>query len=380
MLDSDLKRSYYQYLKHIKVDLVQLNFVHRWSLSFIFIVIFLSSLVFSFIYYRKKAGKRINSMICSSDREPYDSIKNGLLKNDVVELAKINRFAPPVLPMMFYVEVFKNFRFYMKRMDFLGAMSIKLVQYFSLYHKKNMRVLIVLQEYSFYMSYLTALVEARDGKLFNIMHGIPGEEASFFRFSKCFVWGTYYKNFFIRNFAEKRQFVVSGSIYHTALKSRIEHNIQKKYDIVYLMQGNRFATSDEVSDVLKILSQLSRQYKVAVKQHPLHYVKLDYNIEEIEIKNVFDVYQNCKIVLSHFSTSLLDAKLLGINAVSYSKINRESMLGFMEEDEIMHNEGELLNCLKNRLEKGYEAKPLSADYIDTSVDTVSLIKNEIEKR
>ncbi len=380
MLDSDLKRSYYQYLKHIKVDLVQLNFMHRWSLSFIFIIVFLSSLVFSFIYYRKKSGKRINSMICSGDREPYNSIKNSLLQKDVVKLAKINRFVPPVLPMMFYVEIFKNFGFYMKRMDFLGAMSIKLMQYFSLYHQKNMHTLIVLQEYSFYMSYLTALIEANGGKLLNIMHGIPGTEASFFRFTKCFVWGKYYKNFYIQNFAEKTQFVVSGSIYHTALKSRMKHNIQKEYDIVYLMQGNRFATLDEVSDVLKVLGQLSGRYKVAVKQHPLHYVKLDYNIDEIDTKDVFDVYQNCKLVLSHFSTSLLDAKFLGISAVSYSKIRRENMLDFMEEDEIMHNIDELFVCLKNRLDKVYEVKPLSVDYIDTSVDTVSLIENEIEKQ
>ena len=318
-------------------------------------------------------------MICNSDREPYNSIKNGLLQKDVVELAKVNRFVPPVLPMMFYIEIFKNFGFYMKRMDFLGAMSIKLMQYFSLYHQNNMHTLIVLQEYSFYMSYLTALIEAKGGKLLNIMHGIPGTEASFFRFTKCFVWGEYYKNFYIQNFAEKTQFIVAGSIYHTSLQSRMDYKVQREYDIVYFMQGNRFATPEEVSGVLRVLSKLTGRYKVAVKQHPLHYMKLDYNIGDIETKDVFDIFQKCKIVLSHFSTSLLDAKVLGINVVSYSRLKRENMLGFLEEDEIMDNEEELFDCLMSRLKKGHKTKPLSRKYIDMNVDTVSLIADEIEK-
>jgi hypothetical protein len=209
------------------------------------------------------------------------------------------------------------------------------------------------------------------------MHGIPGDEASYFRFSKCFVWGEFYKKFYIEHFAEKAQFLVSGSVYHTSLIERADKSVPKEYDIVYLMQGNGFATQDEIDDVLETLEGLSVAYKVAIKQHPLHYVTIKYNLEEIVEKDIFSVLNNCKIALSHFSTSLLDAKLLGINVVSYSKINRKNMLEFLDQEEIATSKEDLLSSLKNSLQNPSRSKPLEHIYIDTDVNTLSVIKKEI---
>jgi len=377
MIDSDLKRSYYQYQQHIKLGLLKLTFMHKLFLSCAFVGIFLCSLVLSMLWYKKNNKKGTNCLVINNNREPYITIKREFLKVVGIESAEVSRFILPVLPMKFYAEIFRNYKFYIRRMDFLGALSIKLMQYFSLYHKKNMKVMIVLQEYSFYMSYLTFLIENSHGKLFNIMHGIPGDEASYFRFSKCFVWGEFYKKFYIEHFAEKTQFLVSGSVYHTSLIERADKSVPKEYDIVYLMQGNGFATQDEIDDVLEILEGLSVAYKVVIKQHPLHNVTIKYNLEEIVEKDIFSVLNNCKIALSHFSTSLLDAKLLGINVVSYSKINRKNMLEFLDQEEIATSKEDLLSSLKNSLQNPSRSKPLEHIYIDTDVNTLSVIKKEI---
>jgi hypothetical protein len=378
MIDSDLKRSYYQYLKHIKVGLLKLGFLQRLLLSCVFISILLFSVIASIFCYRKNKKKNSrNCLVAGNDREPYTTIKKELLKEGNIELIEVKKFTVPVLPIIFYREIFRNFCFYLKRMDFLGALSIKLVQYFSSYQKNNMKAMIVLQEYSFYMSYLTFLVENHDGKLFNIMHGIPGQEASYFRFSKCFVWGEYYKDFYLQHFAEKKQFLVSGSIYHASLLRRTDERTSKEYDIVYFMQGSRFVTKDEVADVLETLKMLSTIYKVAVKQHPLHYVPLKYNLEEIIEKDTFSILNNCKMVLSHFSTSLLDAKLLGVNVVSYSKINRRNMLSFLEEREIIDSKEGLRSYVVCCLENPSRPEPLRHEYIDTDVNALAIIKKEI---
>lgn len=67
----------------------------------------------------------------------------------------------------------------------------------------NLSNLTVLQEYSFYLSYFRRVVEHEGGNLYNIQQGIPGDTYCYFRFSKYFVCGEYYKNIYIHNKAEK---------------------------------------------------------------------------------------------------------------------------------------------------------------------------------
>ncbi len=378
MIDSDLKRSYYQYLQHIKMGHIKPGMFARFLLSMIFVVLFLFSIFFSFLYFRKNPIKRKNYLIDHSNIEPHKSIKDELTKDGTCELIKASKYVLPVLPMRFYEEIFKNPRFYLRRMDFLGALSLRVMQYYSLFYKNKMKSLVVLQEYSFYMSYLTYLVESEGGKLFNIMHGIPGKEASFFRFSKCFVWGEYFKDLYIRQHAKSDQFIVSGSIYHTLLLRSVDMGKSKVYDIVYMMQGGAFVTKDEVSDVLDTLRELSGKYKIAVKQHPLYKIELAPGLRTIDKGDIIEVLPSTRIVISHFSTSLLDAKIVGLQTVAYSKIERGSMLGFMKKEEIMDSKSDLLKYLEDILYNQTKADVLKSYYIDLSKSTLTLLKKEIE--
>ncbi len=221
MIDSDLKRSYHQYKKRIKLGLIKVSFLQKLILGILFFIILFLSIMFSSLFLRKNSKKEKIFLIDYSDKEPHKSIKEELVKIENILLIKFDKYFLPILPIYFYKGLLDEPIFWLKNLDFLGALSIQVAKYYNLYHSKNMHSMIVLQEYSFYMSYLTSIIEFDGGKLYNIMHGIPGDEASFFRFSKCFVWGKYYEDFFIKNgvYFRGRKITLQNDTYFIEKKS-----------------------------------------------------------------------------------------------------------------------------------------------------------------
>ncbi len=377
MNESDLKRSYYQYLYHIKNGHLNLNIFQKLSLSFIFFLIMVLSFVCSFFCSFDFKKNKNYYVIDHSDIDPHKSIKKELCKENFIKPIKISNIYFPILPIFFYKEIFENLKFYIKVLPFLGAISIKISKYYFLYHKHNIKVLIVFQEYSFYMSYLTYILENSGAQLFNMMHGIPGKEASFFRFSKCFVWGNYYKKFYLSNHADEKQFVIAGSIYHKYLFSRINSTIPNDYDVVYFMQGADAVRSDELNDVLATLNALSKKYKVAIKQHPMYKININTHLEVIETSNIIDIINKTKVIVSHFSTALLDSKIMGKISISYSKKDRSHMTSFLTTDEIINSKESLFSFLSITLDRNILPSSIDPNIVDLNLDTLQIIKKEL---
>ena len=375
MINSDLKRSYLQYAKHIKMGHIKPNLTQNLILSFLFFIIAVSSLVLAPFYYRHKNSQRTNAIINAAKTEPLQNIVNTLQEGYILPSIVTNKYTLPILPYFFYVDILKNFSFYRNKLPFLGALSIKVLQYYSTYYHHHLDRIIVFQEYSFYMSYLTYLIEHDGGKVINIMHGIPGKEAAYFRFSRAHVWGDFFKNFYINNHADKNQFIISGSIYHKILQ---EQSITTStYDIVYFMQGEKYIEPDELSDVLNVLSHLSKIYRVALKQHPLYPVYNTNGLTTIEDYSTIEVLHMTSIILSHFSTTLLDAKVMSKHTFAYSKVNRGNLLSFLSEHEIISTKTELQHSLIKAIQSPLKASSLSANFMNLSADTLSLLKYDL---
>ncbi|PTB86936.1 hypothetical protein C9925_02035, partial [cyanobacterium G8-9] len=234
---------------------------------------------------------------------PYHTIYRRLRKDTKYKFVSLCRYYFPKLPWIFVKDIgillIKEPLFFMQNLYFIGALSLKISHYNHMIHKHHINYLIVFQEYSFYSSYLTRIMENNEGRVYNIQHGIPGDTYSFFRFSKCFIWGEYYKKKYIQNKAFSSQFILSGSIFHDSIVIKKK----KEYiDILYIMQGYVGNTEDILS-ILLLLEKLSAQYTVRILQHPRHKISIPYNLVEYE-GQIIEGIQCSEVILSQYSTAI----------------------------------------------------------------------------
>jgi len=379
--NNDLMRSYNQYIKQQKLGHINIHFVQRILLSFIFIFSFiLLGINLFFIYSKKKVNKTL-FVFPFNNKEPMGSI--------ITELRKLNHSRiivyPKALP-IFPLLLLKDFLYLLctkplwtlRNLDFFGALSIKVSKYYGYKKKYAISKLLLFQEYSFYSSYLTYIFESEDGSLYNLMHGIPGEEASYFRFSKCFVWGEYFKNYYILNNAEKNQFIIVSSIYHAKLKMQ-KNSSMAVYDIIYALQGDRYSDITSTKIVLDVLQQVQRDFglKVAVKQHPIYpsSVPIPSKFLEIDI-SPFDSIFSSKMLISHFSTMLLDAKVLDKKVLAFLSKEQKGMVAYLDNNEVVFDKNELYKEIVT-LFNTTKGMKLSKNIIDFDLNTVEIIENEI---
>lgn len=341
-MNNDLLRSYQQYRWQQQNGFLRLSILTKIGLSFIFFLVLLYSL-----FPRKKISC---TKVAIVDYGQTETLRTVYITLDLPSIEnKTLRKTLPYLPDIFFKDLLdacsEEWRFVAKNLPFLGVLALRCGQYYGAVQKQQIKNLIVMQEYSYYMSYLTRLLEYEEKHLFNIMHGIPGKEASYFRFTRCFVWGEYFKNYYIANHADPEQFIISGSIYHQSLKdlSPLEATI----DILYMMQGDEdwVISHDELAETFQILEILCSQFKIICKRHPLYpnqFIPPSLSIAE---GSPTKLIQNSKIVLSHHSTSLLDALVLGKHPLAFVKRDREDMLHFLPKEAIITTKEMLLTTL-----------------------------------
>ena len=381
-IDRDLFRAYRQYQRQLEINHLSINVIQKIILSLVFFM--LIPLAVSNIYYSLalRSIKKYKIHILSfSNSEPLATIVKEL---STIEGSQVisNPKALWVFPSVLFYDFYTSLRHYplwtIKNMDFFGALALKISQYYGYKMKYKINSLFIFQEYSFYSSYLTKIFENENGNLYNLMHGIPGKEAAYFRFSKCFIWGKYFESYYISNGAERNQFTIVGSIYHTKLKNKENSNLGR-YDIVYALQGDQYGNMYSTKMILSILQKIQSEYKlkVVVKQHPIYSnsVPIPRNIDIIDV-SPFESIVNSKILISHFSTMLLDAKVLEKKVLAFVSKEEKEMVGYLSNNEIITEEKELSMAIIKllRTNKGIE---LSTNIIDFELNTLETLKYAI---
>lgn len=386
MMNSDLKRSLKHFKRHEELGHLKLNFIHKVFLSLAFFVLLPSVLLNLFFKNNNYNSKKIfifeyEKEPYTTKKEPYTTIYKLLKQEKVFNFIKLNKLYIPVVPLIFLKDVSMAFKvqpmFMFKNLYFLGALSLKISKYYSMIKHHKVSNLLVFQEYSFYMSYFTRVMEHEGGNLYNIQHGIPGDTYCHFRFTKCFVWGEYFKQTYIKNGAEPSQFVITGSIFHAAIAESCL-NVIEDIDILYVMQGDR----EGIQDVLEVLSKLEPAFSARIKQHPRHRYGVDKKNLEID-DEIAHAIARSKMIISHYSTALLDAKFLG--KLTYAYLNPENKqkeyVSYLKQDDVLYGKHELLEKIEYALNNSIAGKPdnkyLDNKYIDQSVNPMEIVKNEI---
>jgi len=366
MINEDLWNSYRQFDLQIKSQFHRIPYYQKILLSLILFAL-LPSVFFSkkSSHPNKKAilhygnTEAWNTIYAAVDAEQYDY--------------KIIRKLIPIIPKLFIhdlLDAFKyDWRFVLKHLYFFGFMALRVGQYYRFIQNRNLGILIVMQEYSPYMRYLTRVLESENKKLFNIMHGIPGKESSYFRFTRCFVWGEYFKNYYIHNHAHPDQFVISGSPYHQMLKQN-RCIADEDIDILYMMQGEKHVSNDEITDTFDVLKNFVTEYRVVCKQHPVYPVK--HVPEWIELVDEAPGKLLCrsKIILSHHSTALLDAMVLNKQVIAFTKVDRKEILHFLPSKAILTTKENLNEYLSKILIRDTDIAPLNCAIDDVNVKSV----------
>jgi len=368
MNNEDLMRSFNQYIKHKKIGHLKINLFKKISLSFL--IVFLFPLIFlNFFYWTSKQTNKL-FIFPFNNREP--------MKTIVEDLRKISNSQVILNPQALYIVPFILYRDFLlclinrpiwtiQNLDFWGALALKISKYYGYKQRYGIKNMLIFQEYSFYSSYLTKIFESEHGKLYNMMHGIPGEEASFFRFSKCFVWDEYFKSYFIRNGAEEKQFVISGSIFHQKLKEYLSNSIVIQYDIIYALQGDEYSSSKYKQEILKLLNELRDKHglKIAIKPHPIYMDTFKSYGFDIITNPVYESIGVTQLVISQFSTMLYDAKSMGKKAFAFLPEKQRHLVSYLKEEEVISDYKEASNKVLELLNKNRKEKLDIAKKIDT---------------
>ena len=378
----DLMRSYDQYKKYEELGHMKMSRVQKIVLTGAFFM-FLPLMILK-VYYKifsvKKHKYRIH-IFPFVDSEPFATLARALArikKSKVIVYPKALFVFPSILWFDFLDTLLRKPVWTVRNLDFFAALALKVSKYYGYKRKYGIDRLLLFQEYSFYSSYLTRVFENEKGKVYNLMHGIPGKEACCFRFSKCFVWGAYFKDYYIQNHAHKQQFVIVGSIYHVALKQK-KVSGEAIYDIIYAMQGDRYSDESDTRGMLEILLRIQQEkgLKVAVKPHPLYPNKeqIPSALPILELTPLESIYHT-KMIVSHFSTMLLDAKVLGKKVLAFLPKERRELVMYLHADEVIFEKKRLCDGIV-RVWKTSNDHTLPEEMIDSSIDTLRTIENDI---
>ena len=371
---SDLERSLLQFRKHEELKYLMLSRTQKFFLGIAFFLLLPFSI---FGIFKKNQHNNANTIfvVDYGKSEPFNSIYNAIKSLKGFKFIKISRSYFPILPYIFLKDIFfiikKKPLYLLSNLDFFGALSLKLLQYYSVIQRNDIQYLILFQEYSFYSSYLTRVMESQEGKLFNIQHGIPGKTYAYFRFSKMFIWGEYFQEQYIKNGADRNQFEIIGSMVHTLRRRKSLSMNVEDIDILFIMQGEQ----RELSDILEVLEVLSDRYNIQYIQHPRHPVKLNTSLRECRL-SLWEALAKSKKVLSHYSTVLFDASWLGKESIAYLSIEQEEYVSYLPKKNIIHNKKDLMVALT---QTSLNAEKLSTYYIIEQENPVLSMKKEIEK-
>lgn len=381
MINDDLMRSYNQYTKQQEIGHLKINLFKKLLLSLLFFILLPLGILKLFYMKTKKNSKLF--IFPFGNKEPMKTIVSeleNLSNSEIVIHPKAFYTFPYLLVKDFICTLFTHPLWTIRNLDFFGALSLKISKYYGYKVKYGMSKVLLFQEYSFYTSYLTRIFEHEKGELYNLMHGVPGREATYFRFSKCFVWSEYFKTYYIENKAEEEQFLIVGSIFHSQLHNSTKGtSLVPRYDILYAMQGDTYGDKNYVQEVFNVLENIyeKKKMKIGIKPHPIYR-------NQIEIPKSFEVINlspkeailKSNLIISHFSTMLLDAKVMNKNVLAFLSEEKSHLVDYLNIEEIIFNKEDLFNKLISLLE---EKSTSFCTILDLELNTISLMERELSK-
>lgn len=180
----------------------------------------------------------------------------------------------------------------------------------------ELKRILTYSEYSYTSSALTAFCEDKGIEHINVMHGekLFYIRDSFFRFSKCYVWSSYYAKLFTQLRAHNNYIVAIPPSLKFSVKSKPAVN----FDFKYYLAGEDEAT---LLTIYKNLLILSEKYKVCVRPHPrysdVNWLKEHFQGIKIEgfEKTIEVSILETRHVISLYSTVLTQAFHNGVNVV-----------------------------------------------------------------
>ena len=324
-MHEDLLNACLQFDRRVEMGLYRLAF-HRKLLLIVLFFVVLPTVLFT---RPRRDGERTVQLHYGETeawRAIYDGV--GVPEYDYGLIRKLL----PVLPRVFATDIWTalrhDWKFVARYLPFFGLLALRVGQHYRFARKHRVRTLIVMQEYSPYMRYLTRIMEYEERSLVNIMHGIPGGEAAYFRFTRCFVWSEYYKNFYIANHADPGQFVVIGSFYHQKI-GKAGCRVDEDIDLLYMMQGETHVPLKEREAVFALIQSIAPRYRVVCRQHPVYKIRELPPDLFISTDSPMELICRSRIVLSHHSTALLDALVLKKAVIAYTGSDKTSVVAFL---------------------------------------------------
>ena len=259
---TDINRSYNQYLCHN----FHLNFLFVFIFNVVALLLFVPTIIWLIVKRSREDNRIVNksAVFLLPDRYykvlpeslvgEFDKVYcGGFAVNKCLEKEDIG----------FVWELIKCKPF---SLFFVYKLMLKVSLYRGIIRRYKPSAIITASEYSFTSSILTKYCELIKVEHINVMHGERFLEvrASFFRFSRCYVFDPYYVKIFEILRAYKKQFVVESP---PAFKMHFDISTQS-VDFKYYLTGHR---KKELAEIAENLCKLrSKGFTVKVRPHPLN--------------------------------------------------------------------------------------------------------------
>lgn len=260
--NSDIDRSYNQYLCHN----FHLNFFLVLIFNVVSLLLFVPTIVWLITKRSREDIRTVNksavfllsdryykvlpeSLVCEFDKIFCSgfTVNKCLEKEDICFVWEILKCKP--------------FSFF-----FIYKLMLKISLYRGIVKKYKPSAIIAVSEYSFTSSILTRYCELVQVEHINVMHGerLLEIRASFFRYSRCYIFDPYYIEIFETLRACKDQFVVEIP---PAFKIHFDFST-RSVDFKYYLTGHR---KKELVEIARNLRELrSKGFIVKVRPHPLY--------------------------------------------------------------------------------------------------------------
>lgn len=169
----------------------------------------------------------------------------------VSDLGYISKLLPYIIHSPYFV--FKNL--------YKGGMYSKMIKEYT------PKAIIVFNEYSFTSSALTSLCESKNVEHIDVMHGekLFFIRDSFFRFTRTYVWDSYYVELFKKLKASQEQFIVETPPF-MSINSPMYMDKNLYSDFTYYLAN---FNEDEIKNIIKSMEfAVSKGKKVKYRPHP----------------------------------------------------------------------------------------------------------------
>ena len=314
---SDFERSLLQYkCQNFSRNKLLLLAIHILALMFLVVIISIVSVTTVLFYRKSKPKKQYCHCVWNVDKSLIPSQYKNLIFINNINLADTLltvRFIDISYIMKLSIQSHLRGLFVLK-------VFYKVLHYRYMIEKYNPASIIVISEYSYTSSVMTAYCELLNIQHINVMHGekLFNMRDSYFRFSTCWVWDDYYIGLFKALRAESEQFQLYNPFEDFCLTKG------SSLRLTYYLQRETVPELLLLRDILRKVNN----YTIVIRPHPgysdaetIRNIFSDYEIEtNIDIK---ESLASASLVCSKYSTVLQIASSNDIDIMIDDLSNKE---------------------------------------------------------